>query len=197
MEELQEGPRKRNDRRTIVPNIVKVCNISSQDKPKAFGTNVKNKYCWYKKKTETIDTHAIQIYTNGSVGETGSIFALRRVIIPLCGMPRAVIGHCLRILAKALVLTSQRLKRDLVGPLREFFSVLHGCDANIVLGEQGESNQVYLGDVYRLNGLTECGCCLVPAIGELDCEVGPPGAVAGDDWQHGPPFLDAIHLQFD
>ena len=36
--------------RTIVLNIVKVCNISSQDKPKAFGTNVKNKYCLNKKK---------------------------------------------------------------------------------------------------------------------------------------------------
>ena len=95
------------------------------------------------------------------------------------------------------LLTSQRLKRDLVGPLREFFPPLHGCDANIVLGEQGESNQVYLGNVYWLNDLTECGCCLVPAIGELNCVVGPPGAVAGDDWQHGPPFLDAIHLQFD
>ena len=35
--------------RTIVLNIIKVCNIGFQDKPKAFGTNVKNKYCLNKK----------------------------------------------------------------------------------------------------------------------------------------------------
>ena len=91
-------------------------------------------------------------------------------------------------------LTRQRLKCD---PLPQLCSVIpYGCDADDVLGVRIKSRQVYFSDV-SWNPVRGSGFLPAFGWGDLDCVVGPAGAVAGHDRNCGLSFLDVVDLQLN